>query len=373
MQGSSAKRPVQSRPILPKRTVQHNEANFGPQTAITDPSPGSSLLDLDLDLGYIVNSNVSDQNNDPILALDDILPPQTLGRVEEVLDDGNFLISDTTATIGAPSSGSRNHINELTRMALSPFPFISSRTSRDTSSTSDRFIITAGEQQLDLRDVIAAGLEVLTKCRSPLDPYSNFIQFTHTRIVSACLHNAQVLGLLIQDIASPLSMPCSPFYRPITAADDPKEILASMTKPSTPVHLQPTMPQVLYPHHAFFDTIPIPILRARAITLSAIQPDLFNPLELKKDIVSGGLICWTSGVNHSRGYIKGQPWDMRSWEIAPWFLKKWRMLLDGEDGDAWKQSLWWQRARAGGDGGDDISYSNTLNYSDCCRSYLSDE
>jgi hypothetical protein len=116
------------------------------------------------------------------------------------------------------------------------------------------------------------------------------------------------------------------------------------------MHLKPTLPQLLYPHPAFMDLIPMPAFRARAITLAATRPQLFDIWELKRDmIVEDGLVLWSSiSSGASSGEIgegQGQPWDKRSWEAAPWFLRKWRVLFDGEEGEVWKQSLWWRRAR----------------------------
>jgi Domain of unknown function (DUF3425) len=212
----------------------------------------------------------------------------------------------------------------------------------------------------DLERIIAAGVEVLLCGRQPAttfqsisspsrlpDPGRNCIQFSQTKIFRACFQNAQSMGFHVQDVIMPQCIHSSHFYRPLTPADDPKKLLAAVTNPSTPAHLKPTLPQLLYPHPAFMDLIPIPAFRARAITLSATQPHLINIRELKKDMtVENGLSYWSSDA--SSGAVRGgqgQPWDMRSWEAAPWFLRKWRMLVGGEEGEVWRQSLWWQRAR----------------------------
>ena len=210
-----------------------------------------------------------------------------------------------------------------------------------------------------LERIIAAGVEVLLCGRQPAttfqsisspsrlpDPGRNCIQFSQTKILQACFQNAQSMGFHVQDVIMPQCIQTSPFYRPLTPADDPKKLLAAVTNPSTPAHLKPTLPQLLYPHPAFMDLIPIPVFRARAITLAATQPQFFDVWELKKDIiVEDGLVFWGSMSSGVSSGGQGQPWDMRSWEAAPWFLRKWRTLVDGEEGEVWKQSLWWQRAR----------------------------
>jgi hypothetical protein len=220
-------------------------------------------------------------------------------------------------------------------------------------------------KNFDLENVIAAGLEVLlcgrrsatSQAISPLpqlpSPRMNCIQFHPNKIILACIQNALSMGFLAQDVIMPRCLAPSPFYRPIIPSDDPKQLLAAATRPSTPAHLRPMLPQLLYPHPAFMDLIPLPVFRARAITLAATQPHLFDMVELKKDmVVEDGLVLWSSGQCR-RGEGKGQPWDGRSWEAAPWFLRKWRVLVDGEEGEVWKQSLWWQRAR--GDSGDGVA------------------
>ena len=121
----------------------------------------------------------------------------------------------------------------------------------------------------------------------------------------------------------------SPFFRHVTAQDNPKVVLRAAADMSIPIHLRPTMAQILIPHHASLDLIPLPRLRERAIMMSAAMPHIFNLWELKLDIyVRGALTCW----RYHRGGIC-QPWDMKSWEAAPWFLRKWNMLIDREEGE----------------------------------------
>jgi Domain of unknown function (DUF3425) len=177
------------------------------------------------------------------------------------------------------------------------------------------------------------------------DPYQNAIQFSNVTIIQICILNAHCLGIAPEDVvnANCLSL-CSPFYRPVTASDEPNALLAAVSKPSTPKHLQPTLSQILFPHHPILDLIPLPGFRERAIMLSSTSPALLNPLELKRDIMEGGLMCWGSR-NDPFHEGNGQPWDLRSWEAAPWFLNKWKLLVGGKDGELWKQSLWWRNLR----------------------------
>ncbi|KAI1322454.1 hypothetical protein F5Y16DRAFT_386594 [Xylariaceae sp. FL0255] len=169
-------------------------------------------------------------------------------------------------------------------------------------------------------------------------PFFTHLQFAPVTLFTAMTNNALSLGLDLHRLMTPDYI--SPFYNPnITHSDDPKLLLthANSLSPDIPVHLRPTLPQILYPHHPYLDLLPYPALRARLVVLSATMPNVFNELEFKKDVwVHAGLMCWRSVDGPPR------PWDMRCWEASPWFLNKWRMLVDGESGEMWKQSRkWW--------------------------------
>ncbi|KAL3459222.1 hypothetical protein BJX64DRAFT_265242 [Aspergillus heterothallicus] len=171
------------------------------------------------------------------------------------------------------------------------------------------------------------------------DPHKNYLQTPKTNLIAACLHNATLIGISLEEFFSYNCMSlCSPFYRRTTSSADPHGLLCDATSsyPLLPAHLQPTLPQILIPHHPLFDLIPIPRLRSRAIILSATVPHLVDMFELKADIVEGGLLCLGTGNEvASRGNDSSQPWEVGSWQIAPWFLKKWKLLLDNHGGDLW--------------------------------------
>jgi hypothetical protein len=187
------------------------------------------------------------------------------------------------------------------------------------------------------------------------DPQRNAIQLLPTTIFSAVLHNALSLGIDLDSLGACGPEYISPFYRPTTPADDPSTILASIMSslsPSPPDNLRPTLTQVLIPHHASLDLIPLPQLRERAIMLSAAMPEVFNMWELKLDLYTrGGLTVWrrqggcSTGTNDSERGSGCQPWDKSSWEAAPWFLRKWSMAVDGENGELGRQSQWWRELR----------------------------
>jgi hypothetical protein len=147
------------------------------------------------------------------------------------------------------------------------------------------------------------------------DPYANPIQLWRGSAFTASLYIAISLNLNIECIRS--SDWQSPFYRPITTLeDDPATLLATAQVPYAPANLQPTLPQILFPHHAYLNLIPFPVFRARTITLANAvhgggpRCDLWD---LKRDI-NAGLVCWSSG--NGTGGRNVQPWDVRIWKAA---------------------------------------------------------
>ncbi|KAH8658087.1 hypothetical protein BX600DRAFT_514608 [Xylariales sp. PMI_506] len=172
------------------------------------------------------------------------------------------------------------------------------------------------------------------------DPLVNNFPVAQIKALSAWLRNSACLFSEINCYG------VSPLYRPITPQDDPQVLLANARVPSLPPHLQPTLPQILYPHPPYLDALPFPALRARAIVMAALMPHAFDLDDLKKDIYFyGGLVCWGRDGGGGGGGGGGQPWDVRSWEVMPWFLTKWKMLVGGESGEIWAQSRLWQSLR----------------------------
>ncbi|KAH7237186.1 hypothetical protein B0J15DRAFT_503425 [Fusarium solani] len=188
------------------------------------------------------------------------------------------------------------------------------------------------------------------------DVYLNMLQFEPVAIFNAAFQNALSMGFDLPFIANCGGHCISPFYQPsLASTTDPTALLqqgaastASFKNTSIPIHLRPTLAQVLIPHHASLDLIPLPFLRERAILLSAAMPDTFNSWELKFDIYGrGGLTIWrrSQSGTERRSNTTYQPWDMKSWEAAPWFLKKWTMIIGDEESEFYKQSIGWQLIR----------------------------
>lgn len=96
------------------------------------------------------------------------------------------------------------------------------------------------------------------------------------------MHVAILLGITLQDLAN--GKHSSPFYRQTTAEGDPKALLAAAAILSLPAHLQPTLPQILFPHNSNLDLLPFPVLRARAIILTATTPQLRGSVMVQEEV-----------------------------------------------------------------------------------------
>ncbi|KAK9365627.1 hypothetical protein V1509DRAFT_612375 [Lipomyces kononenkoae] len=188
-----------------------------------------------------------------------------------------------------------------------------------------------------LTDDVNMSLQTYCKPHVP-DVHVNSITLTVESTLSAILHNAYMVGLTFDEVLNDDDS-MSRFYRPnLTLADDIKSVQESFAKDLMP-DLRPTLAQIVYPHHSCYDLIPFPTMRSRIVALLACAPPAIDEDELENDM-HNGLICWRTS---NRG--SGQPWDARSWEVQPWFLKKWSFLLGGEEGEAWRQTVWWRTMR----------------------------
>ncbi|KAH6884152.1 hypothetical protein B0T10DRAFT_135315 [Thelonectria olida] len=186
----------------------------------------------------------------------------------------------------------------------------------------------------------------------------NTLQLAPNRVFAAGLENAMVLGFDLEKLLECNGDYVSPFYQSnANPHSDPLALISASTSlvsssnggANIPIHLRPTMAQVLVPHPAGLDLIPIPFFRERAIMLSVAMPGTFSMWELQKDIFSrDGLMFWQPTrleLGSKSGCPMFQPWDMRSWEAAPWFLEKWCMIFGGAEHSFWKQSIWWNSLR----------------------------
>ena len=175
------------------------------------------------------------------------------------------------------------------------------------------------------------------------DIYSNNLRVKQFSLVAAIRANAELLGLTFEEITSPETE--SPFY---TGATDEENngLGRSMSFQALKSHLRPTQSQLKYSHHPYIDILPCPTFRERFINLISMDPPMVDEDEFCEDVQKDGLICWGthSGLEHEASG-SGAPWDLRSWEAQPWFLKKWWFVLGGEEGELSQQTRWWHEAR----------------------------
>lgn len=111
--------------------------------------------------------------------------------------------------------------------------------------------------------------------------------------------------------------------------------------------MRPTREQIIYQHAAFIDVLPFPTLRRNVI----VGGDAVNLTEFYHDLVDG-LVFWGGATDRKIATVEGggdvstgTPWDSRSWEARPWFLRKYWALLGGDEGELVRQSEWWRNVR----------------------------
>lgn len=218
--------------------------------------------------------------------------------------------------------------------------------------------------------LLPAHESLVPKRRTPSSQLSNFLRdhprpalWPHgvTTTLAACLFNARALGIDIDRVMDPQYM--SPFYRPSLSLVFPPPGSASAVQstnleadvasdPQLTGHgpLRPCLAQVIFPHHACIDLLPLPRLRETAVMLnvraqqaggaggSMSRSDFDGVQELKKDVyVRQGVRFRGTGELAGDEYIMkderrvrhcGHPWESGSWAIAPWFARKWKHLVD---------------------------------------------
>lgn len=168
--------------------------------------------------------------------------------------------------------------------------------------------------------------------------YANHIRLQDVTFLAATLANAASIGVSRDDYFQDKP---SPFLA--TAQREPRSHTSRNFEHIKP-HLRPLDIQLSRPHASYLDLIIFPHFRERAMLHGTSDPCLLDQEALFTDMISGGLTCWGSlACGSERGC--GVPWDMRSWEAKPWFLKKWWFLVGRKDEDMWETSTWWWQLR----------------------------
>ncbi|KAI0430378.1 hypothetical protein F5Y09DRAFT_331067 [Xylaria sp. FL1042] len=213
---------------------------------------------------------------------------------------------------------------ELLAMSLQFDLDRSSPSSISQSGVSTSSLATMATTLLNGTDIHPPGLiDMVLGIRGSLEDNS-------TTVFRACLSNAIRIGIDLTELMY-CERPCmSPFYRPTAQTnEDPTALVTVSSHDSLPASLRPTPAQILIPHHASLDLIPLPRLRDRAILMCAALPRTFSLWEMKLDIYTrNALVC--QNRNSSSGSTL-QPWDTCSWQAAPWFLSKWKAVVDTDE------------------------------------------
>jgi hypothetical protein len=327
-----------------------------------DPIPGESIDELQSGVNFLDENSTIPPPVDRTLALySDNIFPRRLSNAGQ----------DISGMVGAEFPSSHKDNQQALARNVDQAPFSSSRLGNVLGS---EFGVS---QKYSLEDILIAGIRTLSKgemqprndtpanststtdpgndtrqilaltthlehCEIP-DIHMNTIQLTAISFVAACFANAAMLGLSPETLWDTTTQ--SPFYQAQMANEPLGTANAGQFTHIKPL-LRPSTMQLTHPHHPYLDILPFPAFRNRIIQLLQIQPPLFDPDQLCRDLRSDGLICWGSTRRDRRDAVgSGAPWDVRSWEVKPWFLKKWWIFFDGPDGEMYQHSRWWCELR----------------------------
>ncbi|KAI0550727.1 hypothetical protein F4679DRAFT_583396 [Xylaria curta] len=170
--------------------------------------------------------------------------------------------------------------------------------------------------------------------------FRNHIRLHDMTFLAATLAIAESIDVTADDY---LNDRPSPFYLLSQATN--LQLAADYFRGRVKPHLRPSITQLSRPHASYLDLIIFPQFRERAVLFSTGDPGILNQAQLMNDMLQGGLTCWGNAERGIGGRGYGVPWDMRSWEAKPWFLKKWWFLVGNEDDEMLETSRWWWEMR----------------------------
>lgn len=220
---------------------------------------------------------------------------------------------------------------------------------------------------IDILMVVCSGIRLISGLSTPakmpketiLDVIQNRNSLNHIQLSqwsygAAVIANAELINMPIDDFFDDDAV--SPFLglseRNLTVKEtdgserDAAFLNAMILAADNIEHdLRPTPIQLSMLHHPCYDVIPWPVFRSKLIMAISADPPLIDEEDFCMDLLHGGICCWGSTGPSMHGRGGGVPWDSRSWEAAPWFLRKWEVLTDGRNGDMWRTSEWWRCMR----------------------------
>jgi hypothetical protein len=174
--------------------------------------------------------------------------------------------------------------------------------------------------------------------------YANHLRLKQFTTISALRSSIESLGLTFSQLSNPDTE--SPFYRGPLSKDVAEMTITKERFDDVAPHLRPTIAQIRHRHHPYLDGLPFPTLRERIIDACSLESPILDEEDLCDDLEKGGLICWGSYLGDgNRATGSGAPWDYRSWEAQPWFLRKWWFFIGGSQGELFQQTRWWHEIR----------------------------
>ncbi|KAB8336989.1 hypothetical protein FH972_021293 [Carpinus fangiana] len=262
------------------------------------------------------------------------------------------ITTHTTATSTHPIPLHAIFTDPLTSSYLSPLASTSPSTSHTVLPASHHHPTTiptpsrsptAAPTTLDL----VAQLQQHHPYFAPLRP--NNLHIHRVNIFVAAAENARHIGVWPPEMKEHTA---SPFYLapelllPAYCTVQASQQFFNFLQPD----LQPVAAQITVSHPMWLDTIPLPAFREAVLShwpvFQAQRDEAGSVLlrELGEDIDNGGMVCW--GSTATQGGL-GVPWDGRSWEMKPWFVRKWRWMFGLGKGldEALKGARWWAAMR----------------------------
>lgn len=177
---------------------------------------------------------------------------------------------------------------------------------------------------------------------SSYSPYRNSLRIARFSYFAALFTNFSSLGFDFGLFLDERSV--SPFCASSATEDAGMDASTTCSTHDVPLNLRPVPSQFTVPHHPYIDSLPFPTFRRRALAALAADPPLLDEDDLCLDLMlHDGLVCWGSASQD--GMDHGTPWDGHSWEAKEWFLRKWKWLVGGQEGELWHSSRWWAAQR----------------------------
>ncbi|KAL6795258.1 hypothetical protein J3E68DRAFT_403750 [Trichoderma sp. SZMC 28012] len=171
-------------------------------------------------------------------------------------------------------------------------------------------------------------------------PYRNALRIARFSYFAALFTNFSSLGFDFGLFLDERSL--SPFC--VNNAAEGTNTSTVTEDENIPFSLRPISSQYTVSHHPYIDALPFPTFRRRALAALVADPPLLDEDDLCLDLMlHDGLVCWGSAGQNGMDY--GTPWDSHSWEAKEWFLRKWKWLIGGQDGELWHSSRWWAAQR----------------------------